>query len=220
MIDLTHANISFFENTQHPERPLVIAYYTIDTPYAHEAESLKLSLESKGYSYKVFGVSNRGTWQKNTQMKAEFIAQMLEMHPGRSLLYLDVDALMVHPPTMLDGLGADIAAAHFIRSNELLSGTLFLGNTDKCREVVDRWIRINADYPKFLPGRKLAWDQRTLQLAINRTEGVNFVELPQEYTWIVELTQRHLPDLSPVIMHTRGAKRFKNIIDGRKGYAE
>jgi len=56
-------------------------------------------------------------------------------------------------------------------------------------------------------------------MAISKIKGVNFVELPQSYTWIVELTQRYT-DCSPIIMHTRGAKRFKNKINGKKGYAK
>lgn len=219
MIDLNKANISM-HSANRPERPLVIAYYTRDTPYAGEAEHLKLSLEAVGYSFRVVGLDNRGSWQKNTQMKAEFIHEMLQCFPNMPLLYLDVDAVMIIPAPILDGLKADIAAVHFAKQSELLSGTLFLGNTSKCNEIVDRWIRINHDHPKTLPNGKQAWDQRTLQLAINRTDGVNFVELPQEYTWITELTQRHAPGLQPVIMHTRGAKRFKNIINGKRGYAE
>lgn len=203
-----------------PERPLVIAYYTAGTPYEGEAEVLKLSLESVGYGYEVCGIPNQGSWQKNTQIKSRFIWRMLEKYLGRSLLYLDVDAVMVQPPTILDGLKADIAAVHFAKRSELLSGTLFLGNTGPCHRVVLKWIALNERYPKTLPNGREAWDQRTLEMAIKKTDGVNFVELPQEYTWITELTQKYAPGLSPVIMHTRGAKRFKNAIDGKKGYAQ
>jgi hypothetical protein len=135
-------------------------------------------------------------------------------------LYLDVDAVMVQPPVLLDNLQADIAAVHFAKKAELLSGTLFLGNTPLCHRVVEKWININEQYPDKLPNGKDAWDQRTLEMAIKRTEGVCFIELPQEYTWITELTQRHAPGLSPVIMHTRGAKRFKNAINGKRGFAQ
>jgi hypothetical protein len=203
-----------------PNHPLVIAYYTVDTPYEHEAEVLKLSLESIGYSYRVYGVPNLGSWQKNTQYKAEFIKEMLLRFSNQPLIYLDVDAVMVQAPKILDNLKADIAAVHFANSGELLSGTLFFGNTTNCKKVVDEWILLNKKYPETLPNGTEAWDQRTLKMAIKNIPGINFVELPQEYTWIVELTQRRCPEsTSPVIMHTRGAKRFKNKINGEKGYA-
>jgi len=202
-----------------PHHPLVIGYFTVDTPYEHEAEVLKVSLESVGYSYLICGIPNQGSWQKNTQIKAQFILCMLQEHPGKPLLYLDVDAIMVQPPVLLDTICADIAAVHYTRPHgELLSGTLYLGNTIRCNALVRKWISFNEQYPVTLPNGKDAWDQRTLKMAIKRISGLKFVELPQEYTWIVELTSRHCPGLNPIILHTRGAKRFKNIINGEKGY--
>ena len=209
-----------FNCKDHPERPLIIAYFTVDTPYEDEAEVLKLSLESIGYSYLICGISNLGTWQKNTQCKALFIQYMLDRNEGQSLLYLDVDAVMIQPPVLLDNMKADIAAVHFAGGRELLSGTVYFGNTIQCKRVVQKWIKLNKQYPDRLPNGREAWDQRTLDMAIKKIKGVNFVELPQNYTWIIELTQRRYPGTSPVIMHTRGAKRFKNKINGKKGYAE
>jgi len=210
-----------YDQTIYPKRPLVIAYYTIDTPYEAEAEVLKLSLESVGYSYQICAIPNLGSWQKNTQYKAIFIQYMLEKNDGRPLLYLDVDAVMVQHAVLLDDLKADIAAVHFANGNELLSGTLYLGNTQQCKRVVNKWIYLNEQYPETLPNGREAWDQRTLALAIDRIEGLTFVELPQNYTWIVELTQKRCPDITnPIIMHTRGAKRFKNRMNGiMKGFA-
>jgi len=210
---------SHFES-RNKTRPLVIAYYTVDTPYEDEAEVLKISLESVGYSYLVCGVPNLGSWQKNTQYKSIFIRDMLERFFGKPLLYLDVDAIMIKPPVLLDNLKADIAAVHFSNGSELLSGTLWLGNTKQCNRVIEKWIRLNEQFPETLPNGKQAWDQRTLEMAIKRIQGINFVELPQGYTYIVELTQRRCPNVDPVIMHTRGAKRFKNKINGKKGYAK
>jgi len=205
------------ENTK---RPKVIAYYTVDTPYEAEAETLKLSLESVGYSYIVCGVPNLGNWQRNTQYKSLFVQYMLQQNRGKPLLYLDVDAIMVQPPVILDNLKGDIAAVHFARRFELLSGTVWFGNTVQCNRIVQKWINFNEQYPKTLPNGSDAWDQRTLEMAIKRIKGAKYVELPQEYTWITELTQKYSPGLSPVILHTRGAKRFKNKINGKKGFAK
>jgi hypothetical protein len=207
-------------NSGNLQHPLVVAYYTVDTPYEGEAEVLKLSLESVGYSYEVSGVPNLGSWQKNTQLKSWFVQKMLQDHQGRKLLYLDVDAIMVRSPILLDTIEADIAAVHFAKGSEFLSGTVFFGNTVQCNRVVQKWIHLNELYPERLPDGREAWDQRTLEMAIKKIQGVNFIELPQEYTWITELTQKYAPNLSPVIMHTRGAKRFKNLMNGKKGFAQ
>lgn len=215
MIDIL-SNCSYNTENSHP---LVIAFFTVGTPYEGEAEVLKLSLESMGYSYLVCGVPNQGSWQKNTQLKAEFIGLMLEEMPGQDLLYLDVDAVMVQAPILLDEMTADVAAVHFCGGRELLSGTIFFGGTPLCIEMVERWKQLNLKHPNTLPNGREAWDQRTLAMAIKQTPGLTFEELPQGYTWITELTQRRMPDLAPVILHTRGAKRFKRMINGQTGYA-
>jgi hypothetical protein len=139
-----------------------------------------------------------------------------------------VDAIMIKPPIALDDLlaqGADIAAVHFMQKpgtigTELLSGTVWFGNTKPCRRVVQKWLHINAQYPEVLPGGRKAWDQRTLEMAIKSVESCTFVELPAEYTYIAELTTKRDPNLNPVILHTRGAKRFRNQMDGKSGYAQ
>jgi len=199
----------------------VIGYFTQNTPYEHEAETLKLSLETFGYEYDIQSVPNLGSWQKNTQYKAHVILSMLEKYPDQPLLYLDVDAIMVHPPMVLEGLQdkCDIAAVHFNMTSELLSGTVFFSGSPLCTRLVKDWIKLNEQYPDKLPDRRPAWDQRTLEMAITQNPKVRFFELPQEYTWITELTQKTQPELNPVIMHTRGAKRFKNIINRKEGYA-
>ena len=56
-------------------------------------------------------------------------------------------------------------------------------------------------------------------MAIKSIEHCSFIELPQNYTWVTELTQKECPGLAPVILHARGAKKFKNLIDGKDGYA-
>lgn len=202
-------------NEREPRRPIVIGYYTVNTPYEQEAETLKVSLDALQYEHDIRGVPNLGSWQKNTQYKANFVRGMLEEYAPRPCLYLDVDAVMVSPPVILDTLDCDIAAVHFGKTTELLSGTVYWGNTAMCRLVVDRWLALNERYPKTLPDHREAWDQRTLDMAIRETPACRFVELPQEYTWITELTQRQIPGLTPVIMHTRGALRWKRQINAR-----
>lgn len=203
--------------------PLVIGYYTEGTPYEGEAQVLKLSLESHGYEHDVRGVPNLGSWQRNTQYKAHVIHDRLQDYPGRRLLYLDVDAVMVQPPRLLDKIKEDVAAVHFADTKELLSGTFYLSGSLACLQLVKRWIAINEQYPEKLPNGRDAWDQRTLAMAIDEmtaAKRLTFRELPQGYTYITELTPRRIKNLQPVILHTRGAKRFKNIINGLPGYAQ
>jgi hypothetical protein len=79
------------------------------------------------------------------------------------------------------------------------------------------WIALNAKYPDKLPNGRDAWDQRTLEMAIQATPGVRFAELPDEYDWIPGITARQRPGLNPVIVMTRGAYRLKAQIDEQPG---
>jgi len=200
-----------------PRPFLVIGYYTVDTPYETEKETLRLSLEELGYSYDLRGVEHQGSWQKNTQLKAQVIRAMLEEH-NQPLLYLDVDSIVTQRLYELEEIDADIAAVHFYQggklSGELLSGTVYFSGSEACLEVVEEWCRLNKAHPDKLPDKRIAWDQRTLRLAIHAVD-CRFFELPQAYTWIVQLTQRHSPGLQPIIMHIRGAWRFKKQINNR-----
>jgi hypothetical protein len=196
--------------------PLYVSYYTVGTPYEKEAERLKLSLEAMGLPFEHTGVKSLGSWQKNTQFKADFLSDALNRHPGRPLVYLDVDALVLSKPDWSVCAGSDLAAVVWFGA-ELLSGTVYLGNTPGTRTVVDAWIKLNAKYPEKLPNGREAWDQRTLFMAVKET-GVRFIELPRPYTAIIELSNRYFAsDPPPVIIHTRGSLRFKDEINAGVG---
>jgi hypothetical protein len=194
--------------------PVFICYYTEHTSYENEAKLLRLSLETHGLESHIAAIPNLGSWQKNTQYKSQFIAAELE-RLKQPVVWVDADAIVIQRPEALLTMpaGVDLAAVRFATDQHLLSGTVYFSGSPKCMEVVKRWNDLNAKYPDYLPDGRPAWDQRTLDMALMTTPGVRFLGLPQEYTWIIEITQKAIPDLVPVIMHTRGAYRFKGEID-------
>jgi hypothetical protein len=200
--------------------PLYVGYFTIDTPYAQEADKLRQSLDRLHLPHELTGVPNLGSWQKNTQYKSRFIQQQLQQHDGRPLVYLDVDALVLRRPVLFNDLDCDLAFVRF-NGEELLSGTVYFGNTPTCRKVVDRWVhncqRFPDTFPPDLlghyPNGEAAWDQRLLDLARIETPGVRCVELPQAYTYIEDLSRSRYPGVEPIILHTRGRSRLQHLID-------
>jgi hypothetical protein len=199
--------------------PLFVAYYTADTPYEFEAVKLRATLEQFKLRHEIHPVPNRGSWQKNTQYKSRFIRDMLQAHHG-PIVYVDVDALVLKPPVLFDELLGDVAAAKFL-DQELLSGTVWFANTPICRDVVDRWIGNCEKYPDYCPPGVLrhypqgeaAWDQRLLDLALCQTPEARFIQLPQEYTYIEDLSRERYPGLDPVILHTRGRSRLEHLVN-------
>lgn len=204
-------------------KPLFIAYYTVNTPYQDEAAKLRTNLEAMGLEVEMTAFSSLGSWQKNTQLKSRFVRDRIVAHRVRPLVYLDVDAEVLSPPTLLDELAetdCDIAAAKF-GGHELLSGTVYFGAGPKVLEVVDRWVALCDQYPERIPGGllphfprgDLAWDQRLLDVAIRQTPGVNFVELPPSYTFIFDLSRDRYPDVEPIILHSAASRRYRDAVN-------
>ncbi len=190
---------------------IFFGYFTKNTPYEREVLILLRSLDALRLHHEFIGIPDRGTWQKNTQAKAEIVCQFLDRYPGKRLCYLDVDAVLLFKPTLLDELEADVGCTLFGNGAELCGGTIFLQSNDRTKAMAKRWVEINAKYPDTLPNGAAAWDQRTLEMAI--IEGVDagtltFKELPQEYCYMIGNSQRQYPGLVPVILHSSAAMRW------------
>lgn len=183
-------------------RPLYTLFYTVGSPYEQEAEKCIETLDKFRLPRLVHGVESRGSWEKNTQIKAEVIRDTLLAHPG-PVVYIDADARVENDPVLLDQIECDVAF-HYFRGVELLSGTLFLGNTPRCRSLVDEWIAENQRFPG-------QWDQKTLQLVVERHKDIDWLLLPEEYVYIDKLAHTKKP---PVIRHLQASRQYKKAING------
>lgn len=202
---------------------LIVAYYTADTPYKNDAEELRKNLESFRVPFIIKELPNQGSWQKNTQLKSSFVQAMCAEIDG-PFVYLDVDAELQSDPTkFFDGfLKAKVdIAAHLFSGHELLSGTVYFGNTWKCREVVERWCKLCLEFPDTFPAGFLsyhpkggkAWDQRLLCKAIEDVPDVVFRNLPPEYTYIHDLSKKQYPKTKPIIVHLTASRLYKSVVN-------
>ena len=75
------------------------AYFTLGTPYQQIAnEKIIPSLEKWELPHVVKGVTNLGSWHKNTAYKPKFILEMMEL--GENIVLLDVDCTIEKEPTL------------------------------------------------------------------------------------------------------------------------
>lgn len=184
-------------------------YYT-PGPYEREAAVLIESLDALGLPHQIRAVPSRGSWQANTQMKAEIVRDVLgHGDPGWRWCYIDVDSIVLARPAVLDTVEADIAAVMF-NGRILLSGVVLFNDNARTLACVNRWAELCRQYPTTLPDGRESWDQRVLQMAIRETPGLKFAELPPAYNYMVGLSQKAYPGISPVILATRGALRFQD----------
>lgn len=181
---------------------LTIAYYTKGTSYESLSQNLSNSCKTYNIPLILKPIEDLGSWEKNTHYKSEFIAQCLEQY-SENLLYVDVDAIFRSYPDLINNLDCDIAyrTENFRwRSNEALSGTIFLKNSNEVKELVSQWSLLNKENPasRYKPE---TWEQANLQRAVLKNPKIRYYNLPPEYTYITDHTRRMYPGLAPIIEH-------------------
>lgn len=194
----------------YPPDLMVIAYYT-DDRYKREADRLRQSLLEHGLKHRIDAFEDRGSWAANTSAKPTFIRRMMYAHNG-PVLYLDADAVVQRPPKVVQDLRPemwDIAVHYRERDHrpygsrlELLSGTIWLGNTPACKRLVELWEAVCQTDPG-------TWDQRHLERIIRETPDLRVFRLPPEYCFIFDSMCKQHPDAVPVIEHFQASRRYK-----------
>lgn len=182
-------------------KPVYVSFYTIDTPYEEEAKELEKTLLQFDLPYQFYARETKGSWEENTQLKAEVIAEALREFCPEPIVFLDADARVLNDPILLDHIDAELAFHHF-RNFEVLSGTLYFKNTDVCLDLVDEWIEENYR-------NKGMWDQKVLESVIYRTP-IKWFNLPEEYCFVDKLSKTKN---APVIYHTQVSRRLRRVIN-------
>jgi hypothetical protein len=181
---------------------LTIAYFTKGNSYETLSENLKESCKTYDIPLILKPIENLGSWESNTHYKATFILECLNTYP-QNLVYVDVDAVFRRYPDLFDTLDCDIAyrtESFKWRKNEALSGTIFIKNSDKGKEIIQKWIETNDKIAanQFDP---TTWEQANMQRVINGDTSINYFNLPPEYTFITDHTRKLYPGLKPVVEH-------------------
>jgi hypothetical protein len=198
---------------------LVIAYYTESTAYEVLAGNLKRSLQNFSLPHHIEPIEDLGSWEKNTHYKAYFIKSILEIR-NQDILYVDVDAQFKQYPDLILNLDCDIAyrTQDFKwRSDEALSGTLFLKNNEKTKKFVDRWIELNEAVPaeRMKPE---TWEQKNMQRAQREMKDLVYYNLPPEYTFIYDHMKIMYPGIPPVIEHYQESRNVHRRLNQKSNF--
>jgi hypothetical protein len=187
---------------------IIIAYYTLGNQYEQLSENLTKSCNELNLPLFLKPIEDLGSWEKNTHYKASFIQVCLGKFQ-KNLVYVDVDAVFRSYPKIFEDLNYDIAyrTENFRwRSNEALSGTLFLRNNDRVKSFVQTWIDLNNENPadKLRPD---TWEQANMQRAMTKSKGIKYYNLPPQYTYIFDHTKALYPGITPVIEHFQASRK-------------
>jgi hypothetical protein len=203
---------------------IVVAYYSLGTPYEHEARLLQASLERVGMRHRIKGYADAGDWYANTAIKPEAIREARQAVSG-PMLYVDVDAF-VHAKcdAYFENLGAQgmdfgvhwfagpagghrkndvcacLAGQRCNRQHRLLSGTLFFGDTEGARHLLDTWIALNAT----LRERRLVegGGQKNLWFLTTCIKDLRIANLPGRYCYVFDKAWAYPHDEPRIIEHT------------------
>ncbi len=189
---------------------IVVGYYTLGTFYEDMSRVFISSLKKYEVSYYVEGIKSLGNWNKNTNYKPTFVKNMMKKFPKHNIVYIDCDAVLLSYPKLFEGIDDNIAVYVFDKSlhkkdgckgTEILSGTIFLQNTEEVYKIVEQW-------ESMCQKRQKQYDQKSLEMVI----GSNFFKLPPEYCVIFDL-MCHIKN--PIIVHYQASRQVR-----RKGGIE
>lgn len=192
--------------------PLVISFYTKNTPYQLDAHHLMGSCKKLGIEHYIEGIDSHGSWELNCAYKPFFIAEKLQAFQ-RPLLWVDVDAVFVKKPKTLKVFEKDFAVysqedlAHD-HPSKVRSGTLFINHTEGGIGILKAWIgecqRLLVDPERT----EEFWDQMALRNVVLSHNTKKLGRLPLSYIKIVG----HPVDakcMNPVILHLQASRRAK-----------
>jgi len=182
-----------------------ISMYTINTPYEQEVKYLEESLNNFNIEHHSYPIQSTGIWSKNTQEKAKVLLQSMDDFPKYNIVWLDADAIVVQNPILFETLTCDFAAVMRPHRDKvrhrLLSGTMFMKNNDKMKDIINKWIALN--------GTNKLWDQENLWNIIEQNRSnIKIENLPEEYTKI-KRPHNEAAGPSGVIWHNQRSREVR-----------
>ncbi len=168
--------------------PLIVSYYTEETPYEKEAGDLIASCKKFGLEYEIEAIPNKGSKEANCCFKPEFLLNCLEKY-NRPIVWTDIDSMFFQNPTIFEDCKADVA----LRINDnvpvdsplkILSNTMFINNTASTKKLLNFW---KKECEKLLKQEGPVFDQVALRRVIlHYPTMVEIKRLPSTYVTVTD----------------------------------
>jgi len=191
---------------RHDTRGLIVAFFTRDNHYVHEARRLRASAKRYELPLSLIDISNGGNWLANTRYKTEFMIKARKRHRG-PLLHVDADVVFHGDPwPYLNGLDCD-AAFCVLRDGKARSGTVFLQDTPGALRFLEEWQRRLEQNPEISnqpPLNDVVHYQRATSDPHFRIQF-----LPPSLCWIFDrqgMVSEHCSKVSPIIEHLQASR--------------
>ena len=177
---------------------MFVSYWT--GPYQKAAARLKASLDKLGLTSDINEIPDKG-WQANVRHKPTYVLEMLKKHSDAyAVVWIDADGDVVQKPTVFWEIEDDLAVRflHWNAKNvdELLSGTMFVRNSEAMLKAMEEWIEELANAPANLS----CPEQRVLQDMLPRL-AIKVKSLDEPYCRILRDGGRRGVPADSVIVH-------------------
>lgn len=196
--------------------PLVVSYYTKDTPYEKETNDLIASCKQFDLLHEISSIANRGSWSANCCFKPQFLLEKLEEHQ-RPLIWTDIDSAFVQRPTVFDDCHADVALRINDRvaiddDEKILTQTLFVNNTPSAKKLLQLW---KKECEKNLDKQETVLDRVCLRkVVLHYPTIVEMKRLPASYFAIVDSPEtKNSQTDGAVVIHRRASKKYREAVD-------
>jgi hypothetical protein len=183
-------NVGFASGPQ-IRRPLVVSCYPADV-CRNEPINLAQSLHAFGLDHVVQQIDDAPLGRVTGRQKIKFILDTWT-NSDRPILWLDPDAVVKRPISLLDTVDCDVAL-HKWRGWEISTRTLYFGRSAAAEAVLRTWLRLADTFPETWEGYLLdqAWSLVASQIPLS----TNW--LPRSYHALAADHERHDP---PVVIH-------------------
>lgn len=197
--------------------PLVISFFTQNTPYQWHADALIKSCKELDIDHDVEGIPSAGSWEINCAFKPIFILKMLKKHK-RPLLWLDCDATIERNLEFTPAFTADVAVrispeCASDHPSKIYSGTLFINYTQAAIDLITQWATKSMQELEDKNRKEEFWDQTTLKEVIkNFSESIEIGLLPIEYLKIFDHPIHEELCKNPIIVQHQASRLLKKWI--------
>ena len=191
--------------------PVFTSFYTRNTGYETVVVHLIETLEKFKLPYHIEAIDSFGKWTYNCAYKPFHISKVMKIYE-RSIVWIDADATIERDPVLFrieNNVVLKSVGCHFLKinkkgkkTNELLSGTLFIRNDDVSTNIIDEW-------KALCESDRNVWDQQNLQKIYN-TASIHFGNLPITYIKIFDYKSQS--GVNPVIQHWQASRKYKNKV--------
>jgi hypothetical protein len=192
--------------------PLVISFYTLDTPYEKDVQNLVNSCKKFDVDMHIEGIPDRGSWELNCAYKPFFIREKLQAFE-RPIFWVDADAVFLQKPDFEMFLTEDFSVVQLSDQVEpcyrVRAGSIFVNTTVEGWNILDAWCQEAERLIKEKGAPIKFLDQMSLYQVLCQNQTAHIGEMPLSYCKVYDYDSEYIDQSKVVIEHHQASRRHR-----------